>query len=89
MRVVIHEEDKPYLDNQMRNVSFLNDGKEILYRSDRKGWGHSYLYDPATGNLKNQLTDGTWEAGPVTQIDTIGRKKCIYGFGREIGLDPS
>ena len=31
VRVVIHEEDKPYLDYQMRNVSFLNDGKEILF----------------------------------------------------------
>lgn len=30
VRVVIHEENKPYLDYQMRNVSFLNDGKEIL-----------------------------------------------------------
>ena len=37
VRVVIHEENKPYLDYQMRNVSFLNDGKEILFRSERNG----------------------------------------------------
>ena len=43
VRVVIHEENKPYLDYQMRNVSFLNDGKEILFRSERNGWGHYYL----------------------------------------------
>lgn len=88
VRVVIHEENKPYLDYQMRNVSFLNDGKEILFRSERNGWGHYYLYDTATGNLKNQLTDGTWVAGPVAKIDTIGRKMYFYGYGREKGIDP-
>ena len=88
VRVVIHEENKPYLDSQMRNVSFLNDGKESLFRSERNGWGHYYLYDTATGNLKNQLTDGTWVAGPVAQIDTVGRKMYFYGYGREKGIDP-
>lgn len=88
VRVVIHEENKPYLDYQMRNVSFLNDGKEILFRSERNGWGHYYLYDTATGNLKNQLTDGTWVAGPVVQIDTVGRKMYFYGYGREKEIDP-
>ena len=88
VRVVIHEENKPYLDYQMRNVSFLNDGKEILFRSERNGWGHYYLYDTATGNLKNQLTDGTWVPGPVAQIDTVGRKMYFYGYGREKGIDP-
>lgn len=74
VRVVIHEENKPYLDYQMRSVSFLKDGKEILFRSERNGWGHYYLYDTATGNLKNQVTDGTWVAGPIAKIDTVGRK---------------
>ena len=80
---MIHEENKPYLDYQMRNVSFLNDGKEILFRSERNGWGHYYLYDTATGNLKNQVTDGTWVAGPIAKIDTVRRKIYFYGYGRE------
>ena len=50
--------------------------------------GHYYLYDTATGSLKNQLTDGTWVAGPVAKIDTVGRKMYFYGFGREKGIDP-
>lgn len=87
-RIVIHEENKPYLDYQMRSTSFLNDGKEILFRSERNGWGHYYLYDTATGTVKNQLTDGTWVAGPIERIDTIGRKMYFYGYGREKGTDP-
>ena len=40
-----------------RNVSFLNDGKEILFRSERNGWGHYYLYDTCllyTSYYKNE-----------------------------------
>lgn len=88
VRVVIHEENKPYLDYQMRSVSFLNDGKEILFRSEQTGWGHYYLYDTATGKLKNQVTDGTWVAGPIAKIDTVGRKLYFYGYGREKQVDP-
>lgn len=88
IRTVIHEEDKPYLDYQMRSISFLNDAKEILFRSERTGWGHYYLYDTATGKLKQQITDGTWVAGPIAKIDTVGRKMYFYGYGREKGIDP-
>ena len=88
VKSLIHEKNKPYLDYQMRSVSFLNDGKEILFRSERNGWGHYYLYDTATGKLKNQVTDGTWVAGPVVKIDTLGRKFYFYGYGREKGVDP-
>lgn len=88
VRVVIHEENKPYLDYQMRSVSFLNDGKEILFRSERSGWGHYYLYDTASGQMKNEVTDGTWVAGPVAKIDTLARKMYFYGYGREENIDP-
>lgn len=88
VRTVIDEENRPYVDYQMRSVSFLNGGKEILFRSERSGWGHYYLYDTATGRLKNQVTSGTWTAGPIERIDTVGRKIYFYGFGREPGVDP-
>lgn len=88
VRVVIHEDNKPYIDYKMRSITFLNDGKEILYRSERTGWGHYYLYDTATAKLKNQVTDGTWVAGPVMDVDSVGRKIYFYGYGREKGYDP-
>lgn len=86
-RVVIHEIDKPYIDYHMRNVLFLNDGKDILYRSERTGWGHFYLYDDR-GNLKNTVTSGDWVAGQPAAIDTLGRIFYVYGHGREKGADP-
>lgn len=88
VRVVIHEENKPYLDYQMRCVEFLNDGKEILFRSERTGWGHYYLYDSATGELKNTVTEGGWVAGPVFAKDEKRREIYFYGYGKEKGVDP-
>ncbi|MEK7832770.1 MAG: DPP IV N-terminal domain-containing protein, partial [Acidobacteriota bacterium] len=38
----------------------VNDGKEVVWMSERDGWRHLYLYDSATGNVKNQITKGAW-----------------------------
>ncbi len=88
VRVVIHEDNKPYLDYQMRCVEFLKDGKEILFRSERTGWGHYYLYDTATGKLKNTVTSGTWVAGPIFAKDEKRREVYFYGYGKEKDIDP-
>lgn len=87
VKVLIHEVDKPYLDYQMRNIAFLNDGEDILFRSERSGWGHYYLYDKE-GNLKNQITSGHWVAGPIQKIDTARREFYFIGLGKEKDIDP-
>ena len=87
VNVLIHEVDKPYLDYQMRAIHFLNDGNEILFRSERSGWGHYYLYDK-DGNLKNQVTSGAWVAGPIMKVDTARRQIYFIGLGKEKEIDP-
>ena len=87
VKVLIHEVDKPYLDYQMRAIHFLNDGNEILFRSERSGWGHYYLYDK-DGNLKNQVTSGAWVAGPIMKVDTARRQIYFIGLGKEKEIDP-
>ena len=72
----------------MRYVEFLKDGKEILFRSERTGWGHYYLYDTATGKLKNTVTSGTWVAGPIFAKDEKRREVYFYGYGKEKDIDP-
>ena len=84
---LIHEIDKPYVDYHMRRIDFLNDGEEIIWRSERTGWGHYYLYDK-DGKLKRQMTSGAWVAGQIQKIDTLNRTMYIYGYGREKDFDP-
>lgn len=87
VKQIINEVDKPYRDPHARNVEVLNDGKDILLRSERTGWGHYYHYD-GDGNLKNTITSGKWSCGHIVSIDTLGRTIYFYGYGSE-DINPS
>ncbi len=87
VKTLIHEIDKPFMDYKMANIMFLNDGKDIIYRSERTGWGHYYLYDNE-GNFKNAITSGEWVAGPCSDIDTVGRTLYFYALGKDENIDP-
>ena len=39
---------------------FLPKSNEIIWYSERDNWGHLYLYDATTGQVKNQITKGEW-----------------------------
>jgi len=70
------------------NWHYLPQSNEILWFSERDDWGNLYLYDLATGKLKNQITRGP---GNVTQVLSIDQKtRTIYflGVGKELGRDP-
>ena len=60
----------------------------MIWYSERDNWGHLYLYDLATGALKQQITSGD---GPVMQIVRLDEKSRTVWFmaqGREKGEDP-
>ena len=42
------------------NWRYLPATNEVIWFSERDGWGHLYLYDLATGKVKNQITKGDW-----------------------------
>lgn len=82
VKVLIHEIDKPYRDPHARSVVALNDGKDILFRSERTGWGHYYHYD-GDGNFKNVVTSGKWSCGHIVAFDSVTRDVYFYGYGNE------
>jgi len=85
--VLFSEQTWPYFNDEYANLSVLNEGKDIIWWSERTGWGQLYLYD-SNGNLKNQITDGYFVTGKVEQIDTIGRTIYFEAFGKEQGVHP-
>jgi dipeptidyl-peptidase-4 len=87
VRTIINEISKPTINGELFNVSVINKGKEIIWWSDRTGWGHYYLYD-SSGKLKAQITNGNWVAGKIVSIDTLKREFCFYGYGKEPGRNP-
>ncbi|MGK6351950.1 DPP IV N-terminal domain-containing protein [Parapedobacter sp. DT-150] len=66
----------------------VDDGQEIIWASERDGWNHLYLYDGATGAVKNQITKGKWVVREVVHVDDSARFIIFAGSGREQGQDP-
>ncbi len=70
------------------NWRILDNGNEFVWWSERDGWGHLYLYDLATGRVKNQITSGSWLVLHLLYVDESARQVYFTGMGREAGDDP-
>jgi dienelactone hydrolase len=66
----------------------VNDGKEIIWASERDGWEHLYLYDGITGKVKNQITKGDWLVRNVVDVDDAKRQIVFEAGGLVPGQDP-
>jgi dienelactone hydrolase len=66
----------------------VNDGKEIVWASERDGWEHLYLYDGITGKVKNQITKGEWLVRNVLFVDDVRRQIVFEAGGLILGQDP-
>ncbi len=70
------------------NWHYLPASNEVIWFSERDGWGHLYLYDLATGKLKNQVTSGDWVVTQLLRVDEKSRIAYFVGLGREKGQNP-
>ncbi len=70
-RIVLKELSETYIDIT-DNLTFLDDGQEFIWSSEKDGYNHLYLYDVA-GNEKVQLTSGEWEVTNFYGIDAKGK----------------
>jgi dienelactone hydrolase len=66
----------------------VNDGKEIIWASERDGWEHLYLYDGIAGKVKNQITKGNWLVRDVNFVDENKRQIWFEAGGMVPGQDP-
>jgi dipeptidyl aminopeptidase/acylaminoacyl peptidase len=70
------------------NWRLVPESNELIWWSQRDNWIHLYLYDLATGRLKNRITTGDGNVVEILHVD--GRARTIYftGQGKEAGRDP-
>ena len=78
-QVLIQEVLNTYVDVQP--LRLVNGGTEMIWWSERDGWGHYYLYDGA-GKLKTQITSGEF-AGQ--RIEAAGEDSARVGV--ELAVD--
>jgi len=88
---LIEESGNTYLDAAANglgppSIRVLTNGNIIWY-SERDGWGHLYLYDSA-GNLVRQLTTGAWQVRSIIRVDEEQRQIYFTVGGSIAGRDP-
>ncbi|MDO4755781.1 MAG: prolyl oligopeptidase family serine peptidase, partial [Parabacteroides sp.] len=66
----------------------LNDGKELLWISERDGWRHLYLIDGTNGKVKRQVTQGNWVVRRVDYVDEARREVYFFASGLYEKEDP-
>jgi dipeptidyl aminopeptidase/acylaminoacyl peptidase len=88
-RALVNEETPTFFEYSAKKFRYdIADGREIIWMSERDGWNHLYLYDGATGKVKNQITKGEWVVRGVDDVDTASRRIVFHASGREKGQDP-
>lgn len=78
VRDVLREEVDTYFESGYSEVSWrvLEQSNEVIWFSERDNWGHLYLYDLKTGELKHQITKGNWR---VLDLQHVNEKhRTIY-----------
>lgn len=85
VKTLIPERLNTYVET--RRPGLINNGSEIIEWSERDGWAHFYLYD-GNGNLKNQITSGSFHCEDIVGIDEKRRVLYFTANGREANEDP-
>jgi dipeptidyl aminopeptidase/acylaminoacyl peptidase len=87
VKEIFEEKSATQFESGQRGISwrFLPASNEIIWYSERDNWGHLYLYDATTGNLKNQITKGDWLVTQVVKVDEKNRVVYFMANAKEAG----
>ena len=88
-RAVVEEQSATFIDySQKTFLRRLDRTGELIWASERDGWNHLYLYDVATGRVKNQITSGPWLVRGVERVDEARRQIWFRACGIPAEQDP-
>ncbi|MBZ5605959.1 MAG: DPP IV N-terminal domain-containing protein [Acidobacteriia bacterium] len=85
VKTVIEERLNTYIETHP--LRLIANGDELLFWSERDGWGHYYLYG-ADGKVKNQVTSGEYVTEDIESIDEKSRTMIFAAEGHEEGENP-
>ena len=89
VRPVYLEEVDTYYESgyNAANWRVFPERNEFVWFSEQDNWGHLYLHDLQSGELKRQITEGSWAVLQIQQIDLENQQIYFLGSNREPG-DP-
>jgi dipeptidyl aminopeptidase/acylaminoacyl peptidase len=87
VRDVLREEEETYYESGYSEESWrvLEGSDEVIWFSERSNWGHLYLYDLNTGEMKQPITSGEWRVLDLHWVDEENRTIYFTGSNREDG----
>ena len=85
VKTIIEERLNTYVETHP--LRLVNNGEELLFWSERDGWGHYYIYG-ADGKLKNQVTSGEYVTEDIESLDEKSRTMVFSAEGKEEGENP-
>ena len=88
VRPLIEESHDKYINYSRIFRHYPEDGKRIIWSSERDNFNHLYLYDKATGEVINQITKGPWYVREVVKVDEPNEKIYFSANGVNTDEDP-
>ncbi len=89
VRPVFLEEVDTYYESgySSSNWRVFPERNEFIWFSEQDNWGHLYLHDLQSGELKLRITEGSWAVLDIQQVDVEAEQIYFSGSNREQG-DP-
>lgn len=92
VREIYSETDEPFFESNLTsrgvpNWRVLFDANEFIWFSRSDEWGHLFLHDLETGELKNQITKGDWNVVDILRLDEESRTIWFTAVGKEENRD--
>jgi dipeptidyl-peptidase-4 len=89
VKTIVDENSDTFIDYAYKQFLHLSHKtNELIWMSERDGWNHLYLYDSATGEVKQQITKGEWVVRGVEHVDDEKRRIWFRASGIHDGQDP-
>jgi dipeptidyl aminopeptidase/acylaminoacyl peptidase len=67
VKAIVEERLNTYIETKPLRLG--NNQQDLIFWSERSGWGHFYLYDANTGTLKNAITSGEYVTTALEAVD--------------------
>ncbi|ARD44296.1 DPP IV N-terminal domain-containing protein [Colwellia sp. PAMC 21821] len=89
VRTVFTETAQSFFESGVSSISwkYLDKSNEFIWFSQRSNWGHLYLINAESGEIKNQITKGDWTVLALLNVNQETGKLIFSGAGKE-GGDP-
>ncbi|TDU73272.1 dipeptidyl aminopeptidase/acylaminoacyl peptidase [Prosthecobacter fusiformis] len=89
VRIVVEETSDTFIDHTQKTWRhWLEKSGELLWLSERDGWCHLWLYEIASGKVRQQVTSGRWVLRKVEHVDEEKRQVWFLASGLREEEDP-